>query len=89
MASQMLGQAMDIHTGGADLAFPHHENELAQAEAYYHDEHRGHCCGGVPWEPQWVNYFLHAGGLPPHAEFPYDCASITIIKDLKARVKAG
>ena len=65
MASQMIGQAMDIHTGGADLAFPHHENELAQAEAYYHHEHRGHCCGGIPWEPQWVNYFLHAGGLRP------------------------
>ena len=86
MASQMLGQAMDIHTGGADLAFPHHENELAQAEAYYHHEHRGHGCGGVPWEPQWVNYFLHAGGLPLHASLPYDCASIPIIKDLKARV---
>lgn len=65
MASQMLGQCMDIHTGGADLAFPHHENELAQAEAYFHNEHRAHCCGGAPWEPQWVNYFLHAGALHP------------------------
>ena len=81
MASQMLGQAMDIHSGGADLAFPHHENELAQAEAYFHHEHRGHCCGGVPWEPQWVNYFLHAGGLPLHASLPYNCASIPIIKN--------
>ena len=61
MASHMLGKSMDIHTGGADLAFPHHENELAQAEAYYHHEHRQHCCNGSFWEPQWVNYFLHAG----------------------------
>ena len=62
MASHVLGQSMDIHTGGADLAFPHHENELAQAEAYFHHEHRQHCCNrGNFWEPQWVNYFLHAG----------------------------
>ena len=61
MASHMFGQSMDIHTGGADLAFPHHENEVAQAEAYYHHEHRQHCCNGTPWEPQWVNYFLHVG----------------------------
>jgi len=36
------------HTGGIDLKFPHHENEIAQAEA----------CFGCH---QWVNYFLHAG----------------------------
>ena len=53
MASSILGAKMDIHTGGEDLKFPHHDNELAQAEAYYH--HDG--CR------QWVNYFLHAGHL--------------------------
>ena len=41
---------MDIHAGGSDLKFPHHDNELAQSEAYY-DNH------------QWVNYFFHAGHL--------------------------
>jgi len=41
---------MDIHSGGIDLKFPHHDNEMAQAEA-----HAG-CC-------QWVNYFIHAGHL--------------------------
>ncbi|KAI8147700.1 tRNA synthetases class I (C) catalytic domain-containing protein [Fennellomyces sp. T-0311] len=50
MASAVLGDNMDIHSGGIDLAFPHHDNELAQSEAYYN-------C------PQWVNYFLHAGHL--------------------------
>ncbi|KAJ1924187.1 cysteinyl-tRNA synthetase [Tieghemiomyces parasiticus] len=50
MASEVLGSAMDIHSGGADLAFPHHDNELAQSEAY-------HGCD------QWVNYFLHPGHL--------------------------
>lgn len=32
MASSILGKAFDIHTGGVDLKFPHHDNELAQAE---------------------------------------------------------
>lgn len=50
MASNVLGKLIDIHAGGVDLRFPHHSNEVAQAEAY-------HCCH------QWVNYFLHSGHL--------------------------
>ena len=38
MASAVLGSRMDIHSGGEDLRFPHHDNELAQAEAHYHHE---------------------------------------------------
>lgn len=33
----IVSQVMDIHSGGEDLRFPHHDNELAQAEAHYHD----------------------------------------------------
>ncbi|KAF3011742.1 hypothetical protein E8E14_010733 [Neopestalotiopsis sp. 37M] len=54
MASDVLGGQMDIHSGGIDLAFPHHDNELAQSEAYY-------CEGGH--EHHWVNNFLHMGHL--------------------------
>ncbi|OCF72041.1 cysteine-tRNA ligase [Kwoniella mangroviensis CBS 8886] len=50
MASAILGRGMDIHSGGVDLMFPHHDNELAQSEAYHGCE-------------QWVNYFLHTGHL--------------------------
>jgi len=32
MASNILGSSLDIHTGGVDLKFPHHDNELAQSE---------------------------------------------------------
>lgn len=32
MASEVLGRGMDVHSGGVDLMFPHHDNELAQAE---------------------------------------------------------
>ena len=35
VASDILGQNMDVHAGGSDLKFPHHDNELAQSEAYY------------------------------------------------------
>ena len=35
MACSVLGGAIDIHSGGEDLAFPHHENEIAQADAFY------------------------------------------------------
>ncbi|KAG0231526.1 hypothetical protein BGW42_000171 [Actinomortierella wolfii] len=50
MASEVLGSTMDLHSGGIDLAFPHHDNEIAQSEAY-------HGCN------QWVNYFTHCGHL--------------------------
>ncbi|XP_056411732.1 probable cysteine--tRNA ligase, mitochondrial isoform X2 [Hyla sarda] len=50
IASAVFGKQLDIHTGGIDLAFPHHENEIAQCEAY-------HQCD------QWGNYFLHSGHL--------------------------
>ena len=33
MAMKYLGETLDIHTGGVDLAFPHHENEIAESEA--------------------------------------------------------
>ncbi|EFC49827.1 cysteinyl-tRNA synthetase [Naegleria gruberi] len=41
---------LDVHCGGIDLKFPHHDNELAQSEAYLGSR-------------QWVNYFLHTGHL--------------------------
>ncbi|KAJ4180611.1 cysteinyl-tRNA synthetase [Fusarium solani] len=55
MASDVLGAQMDIHSGGIDLAFPHHDNELALSEAYFSDHKKG--------EHPWVNYFLHMGHL--------------------------
>ncbi|PSN74534.1 hypothetical protein BS50DRAFT_478394 [Corynespora cassiicola Philippines] len=54
MASDVLGEQMDIHSGGIDLCFPHHDNELAQSEAHWSHKEGGH---------QWVNYFLHMGHL--------------------------
>ncbi|RPA81930.1 hypothetical protein BJ508DRAFT_318201 [Ascobolus immersus RN42] len=59
MCSEVLGGRVDIHTGGIDLAFPHHDNELAQSEAYWDDG----CCTTSGERHQWINYFLHMGHL--------------------------
>lgn len=45
MARRYLGATIDIHCGGQDLIFPHHENEIAQSE----------CCNGVPFAHYWVH----------------------------------
>ena len=41
MASRVFGQELDLHTGGRDLAFPHHDNEMAQSESYHEVEQWG------------------------------------------------
>ena len=45
MARRYLGETIDIHCGGQDLIFPHHENEIAQSE----------CCNGVPFAHYWMH----------------------------------
>jgi cysteinyl-tRNA synthetase len=52
MSSHYLGEHFDIHGGGQDLQFPHHENEIAQSEAAH--SHDGKPC-------QMVNYWMHNG----------------------------
>lgn len=47
MVEKYLGKTIDIHCGGQDLIFPHHENEIAQSE----------CCNGV----KFANYWIHNG----------------------------
>lgn len=47
MANKYLGETIDIHSGGQDLIFPHHENEIAQSE----------CANGKPF----ANYWMHNG----------------------------
>lgn len=49
MSTKILGPQFDIHTGGTDLIFPHHTNEIAQSE----------CCTGK----KFVNYWIHGGFL--------------------------
>ncbi|HER24334.1 MAG TPA: cysteine--tRNA ligase [Candidatus Atribacteria bacterium] len=49
MSMKYLGESFDIHAGGSDLIFPHHENEIAQSEAYTNQ--------------QFVRYWMHNGYL--------------------------
>jgi len=49
MSTCCLGESFDIHGGGPDLPFPHHENEIAQSEA--------------ATEKQYANYWMHAGAV--------------------------
>lgn len=50
MCGAIFDAKLDIHSGGVDLKFPHHDNEIAQSEAAYGSD-------------SWVNYFLHCGHL--------------------------
>jgi cysteinyl-tRNA synthetase len=45
MSKKLLGETFDIHGGGLDLVFPHHENEIAQSE----------CCHGKPFAVYWAH----------------------------------
>ena len=50
MAGALLGETFDIHGGGIDLVFPHHENEIAQSRCAFH-------------QPVMANYWMHNGFL--------------------------
>ncbi len=54
MSKKFLGQPFDIHTGGVDLTFPHHTNEIAQSEAAY--------------DKKFCNYFIHNEHLMVNSE---------------------
>lgn len=45
MVRRYLGETIDLHCGGQDLIFPHHENEIAQSE----------CCNGAPFAHYWMH----------------------------------
>ncbi|MEM8678151.1 MAG: cysteine--tRNA ligase [Planctomycetota bacterium] len=52
MSKALLGETFDIHGGGLDLVFPHHENEIAQSE----------CCHGAPMAKYWMHNGLMRAG---------------------------
>ncbi|MBQ8942499.1 MAG: cysteine--tRNA ligase [Firmicutes bacterium] len=83
MAKRYLGDTIDIHAGGEDLIFPHHENEIAQSEA----------ANGVPFAKYWMhNGFINIDNIKMSkskgnfftlreivAEFPYDVVRFFIL----------
>ncbi len=76
MSEGELGLPFDIHGGGADLTFPHHENELAQSEA----------ATGLPF----VRYWLHGGMLQVNAEkMSKSLGNFLLLKEVLERYSAS
>jgi cysteinyl-tRNA synthetase len=72
MSTKYLGKTLDIHGGGADLIFPHHENEIAQSEAY----------SGQPF----VRYWLHNGFITVNKEkMSKSLGNFFIVRDILAK----
>ncbi len=70
MSLKYLGMGFDIHGGGMDLIFPHHENEIAQSEAYLSEE-------------PFVRYWLHNGLLTFREEkMAKSVGNIVLLRDL-------
>jgi cysteinyl-tRNA synthetase len=75
MSAKYLGMGFDFHGGGSDLVFPHHENEIAQAEA------------AMGTEP-FVRYWLHGGMLKMDAEkMSKSLGNILLVKDMVREVR--
>jgi cysteinyl-tRNA synthetase len=76
MSMKYLGETFDIHGGGADLIFPHHENEIAQSE----------CATGKPFGRYWV----HNGFVNIHAEkMSKSIGNVLAVRDLLEHVTPG
>jgi L-cysteine:1D-myo-inositol 2-amino-2-deoxy-alpha-D-glucopyranoside ligase len=73
MARRLLGQPVDIHGGGTDLIFPHHESELAQAEA-------------VPGPRPFVRHWMHTGTVYMREEkMSKSLGNLVFVRDLLNR----
>ncbi len=69
MSSALLGETIDIHGGGQDLTFPHHENEIAQSEAVF--------------EKMFVKYWVHNGFVNINSEkMSKSLGNFLLIKDV-------
>lgn len=75
MCAHHLGDQVDIHGGGSDLIFPHHENEIAQSEAYFGD--------------QFARYWMHNGMLQFSGDkMSKSIGNVVRLKDLAADGRA-
>ena len=76
MSMKYLGETFDIHGGGADLIFPHHENEIAQSE----------CATSKPFARYWV----HNGFVNIHAEkMSKSLGNVLTVSELLSQVTSG
>ncbi|MBR6071434.1 MAG: cysteine--tRNA ligase [Acholeplasmatales bacterium] len=74
MNHRLFGNEIDIHGGGMDLKFPHHENEIAQSEALYHNH--------------LAKYWIHVGRLDLQGEkMSKSLGNVIYVKDLASKVE--
>jgi cysteinyl-tRNA synthetase len=80
MSCALLGQHFDIHGGGADLQFPHHENEIAQTEGALYGQERNDS------DTPWVNYWIHNGHIRVNQEkMSKSLGNFFLIRDVLAQ----
>ena len=78
MSCELLGQHFDIHGGGADLQFPHHENEIAQSE--------GAIYGSGSIDQPFVRYWMHNGHIRVnHEKMSKSLGNFFLIRDVLAQ----
>ena len=77
MSGALLGETFDIHGGGIDLVFPHHENEIAQSRCAFHT-------------PVMANYWMHNGFLQVEGEkMSKSLGNFVTVRELLERVGNG
>jgi cysteinyl-tRNA synthetase len=82
MSCSLLGHHFDIHGGGADLQFPHHENEIAQSEGVY----RNYDEQGNTQDPAFVNTWMHNGHVRVNDEkMSKSLGNFFVIRDVLAQ----
>lgn len=73
MARELLGDTIDIHAGGQDLTFPHHENEIAQSEAYT--------------GKQFARYWMHNGYINiDNEKMSKSLGNFVLVKDIRQQI---
>lgn len=73
MANETLGKTIDIHAGGQDLTFPHHENEIAQSECHNHET--------------FSNYWMHNGFINiDGTKMSKSLGNFTLVKDIREKI---
>lgn len=73
MAHKHLGETIDIHAGGIDLTFPHHENEIAQSEAHNNKK--------------FANYWMHNGHITvDDTKMSKSLGNFLLVKELKEKI---
>lgn len=76
MSAHYLGHSFDIHGGGEDLIFPHHENEIAQSRAA--------CCDST------INYWIHNGFVNVNSQkMSKSLGNFVTIRKVKATLQSS